>query len=76
MSGYPNMSYCAFENTVRALDQLVAMMGEAVDEARSLSEFTAEMSRDEVNALRKLPYRMNKLLTLINYLEDNEEETV
>jgi hypothetical protein len=32
MSNYPNMSYCAFENTAAAIRQLIGMMADAIDE--------------------------------------------
>jgi hypothetical protein len=32
MSNYPNMSYCAFENTAAAIRQLIGMLGDAIDD--------------------------------------------
>lgn len=44
MTNYPNMSYCAFENTVAALNQIryrlqdVSSMQELLDDASSMQE--------------------------------------
>jgi len=43
MSRGPNMSYCMCENTAGALRQVI----EAMREAGSIEEFTADMTRDE-----------------------------
>lgn len=48
----PNMSYCAFENTTLAMQQLIDMMQAAQDEG--VSEFILDMSRDEAEAFRNM----------------------
>jgi hypothetical protein len=55
------MSYCAFENTNLALDQLTDMIGEALDENEPL-----EMSSPyEASAFRSIRGRMQDLLDLL-----------
>jgi len=48
----PNMSYCAFENTTLAMEQLIDMMQAARDEG--VSEFVLGMSRHEAEAFRNM----------------------
>jgi hypothetical protein len=48
MSNYPNMSYCMFQNTQMAMDQLITFMQEA-DQDDML-----DMSRDELRAMQEL----------------------
>jgi hypothetical protein len=57
----PNMSYCAFENTNLALDQLTYMVAEAIDDNEKL-DFS---SRDEEYAFRQIRYNMRDLLDLL-----------
>jgi hypothetical protein len=57
----PNMSYCAFENTNLALDQLIDMVGEAIDENEPL-EFS---SNQEAYAFRTICGRLQDLLDLL-----------
>lgn len=47
---YPNMSYCAAENTMRAVDQLIDLIesGEKNDEQRSGYEYHAMKSLAEI----------------------------
>jgi hypothetical protein len=47
-SNYPNMSYCAFENTAMAMRQLLNMMRE-VDSLQEL-----DLSYEEMRAFREL----------------------
>lgn len=57
----PNMSYCAFENTNLALEQLTYMVAETIDDNEKL-DFS---SRDEEYAFRKIRYNMRELLDLL-----------
>ena len=48
----PNMSYCAFENTTLAMEQLIEMMQAAREEGAT--DFMNSMSRYEVEAFRNM----------------------
>ena len=53
MSNYPNMSYCAFENTAAAIRQLIGMLGDAIDdgEPREMSSDYEQRAFDEMHEL-------------------------
>jgi predicted phage gp36 major capsid-like protein len=53
MSNYPNMSYCAFENTAAAIRQLIGMLGDAIDEGepREMSSYQEQRAFDEMQEL-------------------------
>ena len=53
MSNYPNMSYCAFENTAAAIRQLIGMMADAIDEGepREMSSQYEQRAFDEMQEL-------------------------
>ena len=53
MSNYPNMSYCAFENTAAAIRQLIGMMGNAIDdgEPHEMSSWQEKRAFDEMHEL-------------------------
>jgi hypothetical protein len=60
------MSYCAFENTGLALDQLIDMVGEALDEGEAL-DFS---SREEEYAFRSIRHRMRDLLEMLGEYDE------
>ena len=71
----PNMSYCAFENTQLALEQLYNMVSEAIDSNERL-KFT---SRDEEYAFENIQYTMTELMrameqyaVMVETLEEKE----
>lgn len=66
---YPNMSYCAFENTGRAIDQLIAMLLEATDECEKL-----DFSHDEQRAYNELRDKMADLVQVMDEYEDMLQE--
>ena len=53
MSNYPNMSYCAFENTAAAIRQLIGMLGDAIDdgEPREMSSYQEQRAFKEMHEL-------------------------
>jgi len=53
MSNYPNMSYCAFENTAAAIRQLIGMLGDAIDEGepRDMSSWQEQRAFDQMQQL-------------------------
>ena len=59
---YPNMSYCAVENTDRALAQIIGMM----QEHDTLDEFIESRSPNEQRAWRNLADKIEYIQELIN----------
>jgi len=53
MPNYPNMSYCAFENTAAAIRQLIGMLGDAIDdgEPREISSWQEKRAFVEMQEL-------------------------
>ena len=65
----PNMSYCAFENTQLALEQLYNMVSDAIDDNKHL-KFT---SRDEEYAFENIQYTMRELMHTMERYADMVE---
>ena len=68
MSNYPNMSYCMFQNTQMAMDQLVTFMQEA-DQDDML-----DMSKDELRAMRELFGYCEQYLRLAEEFDSKRQE--
>ena len=69
---YPNMSYCAFENTLSAIRQLQNMVGNAIENDEPL-EFS---SIQEKQAFEELQIQMDVLQELMeqyNEMSDYDE---
>lgn len=67
---YPNMSYCAFENTNSAIRQLIDIMSDALDERVTGEEFIEECSSwEEKTAVKQLKMNMKTLLQIYDNLE-------
>ena len=62
-SRYPNMSYCMFENTSAAVDQLIEHMQEAVEEG-TLREWFTDLSSSERQAMSQLWDQCQQFQTL------------
>jgi len=68
MSNYPNMSYCMFQNTQMAMDQLAEFMQEAdMDEV-------LDISKDELRAMRELVGYCEQYIRLAEEFEAKREE--
>lgn len=67
-SNYPNMSYCAFENTTLAMRQLLNMMRE-VDSLQEL-----DLSHEELRAFRELQDLCELFAEGAEALESDERE--
>ena len=65
MSNYPNMSYCAFQNTSHAMDQLCGMLGQAIEDDEPL-----DLSRDELSYYRSMFHKCQELMELIDQHND------
>ncbi len=67
MSNYPNMSYCMFQNTKLAMDQLNEFMME-VD-----FDDLLDMNRDEVRAMQELVGYCEQYLELVNEFAERQD---
>ncbi len=68
MSNYPNMSYCMFENTQMAMDQLATFLQEA-DQDDML-----DMSKSELRAMRELVGYCEQYLRLVEDFDDKRQQ--
>lgn len=68
MSNYPNMSYCMFQNTQLAMDQLITFMQEA-DQDEML-----DMSRDELRAMQELFGYCEQYLRLADEFDSKRQQ--
>ena len=74
MTSYPNMSYCAYENTVSAMQQICDDLSEALDDQMSLDEYRkARSSRQEAEAFDRIKYMCEDMLRLMENLSYVEE---
>jgi len=71
MRNYPNMSYCAFENTESAINQLIGMLSSAVDDDNPLDMSTYE--RRAYNLLRDAMEVLADLMEAYDEMEVSEE---
>lgn len=83
-SRYPNMSYCMFENTTLAMDQLIDHMVEALDGGpNACKEFLDDMSREELrhyhamyDLCRDFLAKMEELETAVDQYAEGEDDEV
>ena len=72
MSG-PNMTYCMFENTTLAIDQIVGILSETLDGGpEAIVEFKKGMSREELRYYRYIMDSASKLIESLEMLEEVE----
>ena len=68
MRNYPNMSYCMFQNTQMAMDQLAEFMQEAdMDDVLDISD-------DELRAMRELVGYCEQYIRLVEEFDDKRQE--
>lgn len=67
MSNSPNMSYCAFENTELAVNQLIGMLSDAIDEGTPLI-----LSDYELRAFNRMKDSLAVLIDLMEQHDDME----
>lgn len=72
-SNYPNMSYCMFENTQLALEQIVAKMQEAVGEG-TVQDFFMDLSSDERRAMSELFDLTEQFRFLSNHIWERADQ--
>jgi len=74
MSNYPNMSYCAFENTASAIRQLIGMMADAIDEDEP-HEMTSRQEKRAFDEMHELIQSFQETLEQYNeHFEDIDSE--
>lgn len=75
MSNYPNMSYCMYENTVGALNQICNDLSDALDDQVTIEEYRKDRSsRQEAEAFDRIKYMCEDVLRLIENLSNVEED--
>lgn len=78
MSNYPNMSYCMYENTVGALNQICYDLSDSLDDCVSIGEYRkARSSRQEAEAFDRIKHMCEDVLRLMEHMsniEDDEED--
>ena len=75
MSNYPNMSYCMYENTVAALNQICNDLSDSLDDQVTIEEYREDLSsRQEAEAFDRIKYMCNCVLSLIENLSNVEEK--
>jgi len=68
MRNYPNMSYCMFQNTRMAMDQLAEFMIEAdIDDV-------IDISKDELSAMRELVGYCEQYIRLAEDFDSKRQE--
>ena len=68
MSNYPNMSYCMFENTQLAMDQLAEFL-QAADQDDML-----DISKTELRAMRELVGYCEQYIRLVEDFDDRRQQ--
>ncbi len=68
MSNYPNMSYCMFENTQLAMDQLATFL-QAADQDDML-----DISKSELRAMRELVGYCEQYIRLVEDFDDRRQQ--
>jgi hypothetical protein len=70
MQNYPNMSYCMYENTVLALQQILDDLQEAVQNNTSNESYRKGLcSRQEAESFDRIKYMCNCVLSSLEELE-------
>ena len=71
MSNYPNMSYCMYQNTRRALQQILGDLEEAHEKGVTYEEYVDDFSSsDERRAMNELVDLFEEVRYMINELRD------
>jgi hypothetical protein len=72
MSRYPNLSYCAFENTSNALRQLINMVQEAYEDNMTFGDLVESRSSEyERRAVREIAELAQELIDALTDLDNN-----
>lgn len=75
MSNYPNMSYCMYENTVHAMNQICDDLSDSIDNCVSFNEYRKQRSSMyEAQAFDRIKHMCEDMLSLLRDLENTEED--
>ncbi len=75
MSNYPNMSYCMYENTCAALNQILGSLLEAADDATSLKDYRAMLSSCcEIDAFESIKELCEEVIAAMQDIDDEEDD--
>ena len=68
------MSYCMYENTVGALNQICSDLSDSLDDCVSIGEYRkARSSRQEAEAFDRIRYMCEDVLRLMENMSNIEE---
>ena len=77
MSNYPNMSYCMFENTLHAMNQVFRDLQDALDDGTSPADYRKALSsRQEADAYDSLKEMCEDIVSLLKDMEYNDDDYV
>ena len=77
MSNYPNMSYCMFENTVHAMQQVFRDLQDALDDGTSPADYRKALSsRQEAEAFDKIKEMCEDIICVLKDLNYNDPDYV
>ena len=77
MSNYPNMSYCMFENTVHAMNQVFRDLQDALDDGTSPNDYRKALSsRQEAEAFDKIKEMCEDIICVLKDLNYNDPDYV
>lgn len=69
---YPNMTYCAFENTASALRQVIGLVQDAYEDGMTFGELVeSRSSKDEGRAVREIAGLAQELIDMLTDLDHN-----
>lgn len=70
MNNYPNMSYCAIENTSHALRQVIELIRDAEEDGIELKEYLENVNSHERSAWDRLVDYAQEILEIAELHED------
>ena len=75
MSNYPNMSYCMYENTVHAMNQICNDLSDAEANYVSLNDYRKQRSSmHEAQAFDRIKYMCEDMLRLLENISQYVDE--
>jgi hypothetical protein len=72
MRDYPNMSYCMYENTALALNQILGDLNDALEADVTFDQYREDRSsREERDAILELEGLLEEVQYMLKQLRDN-----
>jgi hypothetical protein len=69
----PNMTYCMYENTCNALQQILNHLRDAVYEQQTFEEYTRDMSEYELGAFKQFREMCEEIFETAEELKEQRE---